>query len=58
MTISQIIALLEAAIDEEGDIEVFIYDSRGDIISPRSIETGCVSRSGNVTDYAYFSDLV
>lgn len=43
--------------EREGDMEIFIYDSHGESITPKCIQTGCVSRGRTITDYAYISDL-
>lgn len=56
-TISEIIELLEEYQENEGDMEIWIYNSSGERINPKSLQTGCVMRGGGTEEYAYFSDL-
>lgn len=57
MNISELIETLESFLEEEGEMEIFIYDSRGDKIEPKGIQTGCISRGRGIEDYAYISEL-
>ncbi len=57
MTISELIELLESEMEREGDMEIFIYDTIGGKVEPKSIGIGCINRSGITTDYAYISNL-
>ena len=57
MRIKNLIELLQSCQSEEGNIEVFIYDSHGDQIDPKGLDIGCVARGREIEDYAYFSEL-
>lgn len=57
MTISELIELLESEMEREGDMEIFIYDSLGGKVEPKSIGIGYINRSGSTTEYAYISNL-
>lgn len=57
MTISELIELLESEMEREGDMEIFIYDTLGGKVEPKSIGIGYINRSGITTEYAYISNL-
>ena len=57
MKISEIIEMLEAEMDENGDAELMIYNSSGDLIQPKSFSGGGMSTSKGFIDTVSFSDL-
>jgi len=57
MKISHLIALLESEMDENGDTEIMIYDSRGDLIEPKGFHCGARSTDHGWVDTVSFSDL-
>ena len=56
MKISKLIEMLEKFLDEESDMEIFIYERHGDRIKPKSIQVGSISRGRGIEDYAFISD--
>lgn len=57
MKISKLIELLKREMAREGDMEIHVFDRRGDTIKPKCLQVGSISRGGKITDYAYISDL-
>lgn len=57
MKISDIIEMLEDQLREEGDAELMIYDSSGDLIDPKSFSYGGMSTDHGFIDTVTFSDL-
>ena len=57
MRISQIIKMLEDQISEEGDDELMIYNSDGDLIDPKSFSYGAMSTDKGFIGTVSFSDI-
>lgn len=57
MKISKLIKLLEKEMAREGDMQIFIYDRRGDRIAPKCVKVGSICKGTRISDYAYISDL-
>lgn len=57
MKISRLIALLESEMEENGDNEIMLYDSRGDWIEPKGFHCGGMSTDDGWIDTVSFSDM-
>jgi hypothetical protein len=57
MKITQIIELLESELSEQGDVEVMIYNSSGELIDPKGFSGGGMSTDEGFIDTISFSDL-
>ncbi len=49
--------MLEAEMDDSGDVELMIYDSSGDLIQPKSFSYGGMSTDRGFIDVVSFSDV-
>ena len=57
MDISELIEMLETHLEQDGDMEIFIYDSHGDKLEPKCLQVGSILRGRGIEDFAYISDL-
>jgi hypothetical protein len=57
MKISEIIEMLKEEWFEEGDAELMIYNSSGDLIQPKSFSPGGMSTDQGFIDTVTFSDV-
>lgn len=57
MKISEIIAMLETEMTEGGDNELMIYDSSGDLITPKGFSFGGMSTDEGFVDTVSFSEF-
>lgn len=52
MNVSELIEKLEDFLEEEGDMEIFLYDSSGDLMESCHVGTGCIMRGNGTEEYA------